>query len=92
MAPNHIAIAYRRLYKEALDAVQHSSPAKHQVRNILQRAFRSETLVSFDPIRLRNTVRFLRRARESKGLEHKILKNLCFQDYWRCRNTDPSQR
>jgi hypothetical protein len=92
MAPNHVANAYRRLYKEALRAVQYSSPDKYQVRNILQRAFRSETLTSFDPTRIRNTVRFLQRARASTGIEHKILKNLCFQDYWRHKDTDPSQR
>lgn len=45
-------------------------------------AYQSE----FDPERIRRTVWFLNAAAESRGLEHKIVRNLLFTQYWRRRN------
>lgn len=44
------------------------------------------TTARFDPERIRRTVWFLNAAAESRGLEHKIVKNLLHTHFWRRRN------
>ena len=82
MADIHILHAYRHLYRAALQAVRHSSPAKYQIRNTIRVAFRTSSAIDFDSERIRNTEDFLQRARSYTGLEHKILRNLLHVRFW----------
>lgn len=78
--PSTLIASYRALYKAALAAVQHSSPARYAVRDKLRSAFRSRGV--FVPQRADNTVAFLRTAAWRKGLEHQVVRNLCMVHYW----------
>lgn len=75
--------AYRHLFRAALRAVRHSSPAKYQIRDTMRSAFRTGAVDSLDNQRVQNTLHFLRRAELYAGLEHKILQNLLHVNYWR---------
>lgn len=77
-----VAHAYRHLYRQGLKALHYSVPARHVLLGILRSRFRSSSLNEFDPQRVANTVRFLQRATDVAGLEHKILKNLMIIRYW----------
>ncbi|KAJ6036050.1 hypothetical protein N7540_000329 [Penicillium herquei] len=72
--------AYRNLYRQALKAIRYSTPARHVLRSTMRTAFRSTN--EFDPLKIANTLRFLERATESRGLEHKILRNMMIARYW----------
>jgi hypothetical protein len=83
MANSEILRAYRHLFRAALRAVRHSSPAKYQIRDTMRSAFRTGALSSFNNQRIQNTLHFLRRAELHAGMEHKILRNLLHVKYWR---------
>ena len=90
MTNSKILDAYRHLYRAALRAVNHSPPAKYQIRDSMRSAFRTEPATSFDQRRVDNTMDFLRRAREFSGMEHKILRNLLHARYWQnCGKLEP---
>ncbi|PYH47684.1 DUF1763-domain-containing protein [Aspergillus saccharolyticus JOP 1030-1] len=74
--------AYRQLYRHGLKAVNYSTPARYVLLHTLRCSFRSSTLGNLDLQRVANTVRFLQRASESAGLEHRIMRNLMFMKYW----------
>ncbi|KAL2002480.1 hypothetical protein VTN02DRAFT_6702 [Thermoascus thermophilus] len=74
--------AYRHLYRQGLKVVNYSTPSRHVLLQILRSSFRSGSREDFDPERISNTLRFLQRASESTGLEHKIVKNLIMVRYW----------
>lgn len=74
--------AYRHLYRQGLKVVNYSTPSRHVLLRILRSSFRSASREDFDPERISNTLRFLQRASESTGLEHKIVKNLIMVRYW----------
>ncbi|KAE9969741.1 hypothetical protein EG328_011542 [Venturia inaequalis] len=74
--------AYRHLLRTSLHAVQYATPARHVILSRLRLSFRSSTLSSFEPIRIANTLQFLRNAGETTGIEHKVLKNLLHVWYW----------
>jgi len=77
MPKNHeIVLAYRHLYKTLLRAVQYSKPARYAARDRLRQNFRAEPPNTFDADRIAKTLEFLDGAAKSKGLEHKIVKNL----------------
>ncbi|KAJ5936969.1 hypothetical protein N7466_003419 [Penicillium verhagenii] len=84
--PSHQPIlhAYRSLYRGALKAIRYSTPARHVLRSTMRNAFRStHTPTSeFDPSKIANTLLFLERAADVRGLEHKIVKNLMLARYW----------
>ena len=84
MTPNSFEViqAYRRLYRQALHAVQYSSPARHVFRRQLNHAFRSGTRTDFDAHKINNTIAFLENATQDRGLEHRILKNLLHVRWW----------
>jgi hypothetical protein len=48
----------------------------------LRKAYRSSPIEAFNATRINNTLRFLERATEVAGMEHKILKNLLITRYW----------
>ena len=83
--PSEIVRGYRQIYKAALRAVLYASPGRFQVRDSIRTGFRTRPVTAFSPRRIQNTVRFLERAQEHTGMEHKILKNLCFVRYWQNR-------
>ena len=79
--PQTIVHAYRHLYRQGLKAIQYSTPARHVLRSTMRDSFRS-TRDKFDPSRIANTLRFLERATNMTGFEHKIVKNLLLARYW----------
>jgi hypothetical protein len=72
-----IVSAYRSLYRAGLRAVQYSVPNRYIIRDRLRRAFRESPTSDFSPRRIANTIRFLNNAAQDRGLEHKLVKNLC---------------
>ncbi|KAK4228506.1 hypothetical protein QBC38DRAFT_475037 [Podospora fimiseda] len=70
--------AYRKLLRAGLRAVQFSKPSRYIIRDQLREGFRDTSGKStFEPERIRRTIWFLNAAAEERGMEHKILKNLC---------------
>lgn len=69
--------AYRHLYRSALSATLHSSPARYTIRNRIRAAFRNtKNPQPLNAERIARTLLFLRSAAESPGLERKIVRNL----------------
>jgi hypothetical protein len=77
MSGLEIVHAYRHILRASLRAIQFSKPARYTLVSRLRLAFRSPSS-SFERAHIQNTLEFLRYARETTGLEHKILKNLLF--------------
>ena len=82
MTTTEILRAYRHLYRTALRAVRHSSPAKYQIRDTMRSAFRNGSVETLNRQKVENTLQFLRRAESHAGMEHKILQNLLHVRYW----------
>jgi hypothetical protein len=82
MADIQVIHAYRHLYRHGLRAVQFSKPARYVLRDRLRVAFREET-AQLDPTGIENTIQFFEAAQRSRGLEHKVLKNLLFVAFHR---------
>ncbi|KAJ5549762.1 hypothetical protein N7535_002296 [Penicillium sp. DV-2018c] len=74
--------AYRHLYRQGLKAIQYSTPGRYILLKSLRESYRSSPSEEFDPAKIVNTIRFLDRATEVAGMEHKILKNLLLVRYW----------
>ncbi|KAJ5129224.1 uncharacterized protein N7515_005263 [Penicillium bovifimosum] len=74
--------AYRHLYRQGLKAIQYSTPGRYILLKSLRKSYRSSPSEEFDPAKIANTIRFLERATEVAGMEHKILKNLLLVRYW----------
>jgi hypothetical protein len=68
--------AYRRLLRAGLRAVQYSKPSRWTLTARLREGFR-DPRGDFDAEKVRRTVWFLNAAAQQRGLEHRILKNLC---------------
>lgn len=77
-----VAHAYRHIYRQGLKAIGYATPSRHVLRTTLRTSFRASPSAEFNPSRIANTVRFLERATDMTGLEHKILKNLLLSRYW----------
>ncbi|KAI5862385.1 DUF1763-domain-containing protein [Durotheca rogersii] len=82
MATLEVIHTYRHLYRALLHAVQFAQPARFVARDRLRRAFR-EGEGQLDNRSLIRTLRFLEAAARTRGIEHKVLKNLLFVDYHR---------
>ena len=78
MSNEAIVHAYRHLYRHGLRAVKFSKPSRYTVRDRLRHSFRKGRRDDFNPQKIANTIEFLKGAEATYGLEHKILKNLCF--------------
>ncbi|KAK9543774.1 hypothetical protein V6Z96_002582 [Aspergillus fumigatus] len=74
--------AYRHLYRQGLKLVNYSAPYRYVLLRTLRLAFRSSPARDFDPKKIANTLRFLQRASDVAGLEHKIVKNILMVRYW----------
>ncbi|KTW26737.1 hypothetical protein T552_02741 [Pneumocystis carinii B80] len=68
---------YRQFLRIGRQAVCDSIPAKYIIRDKIRAAFR---VLPPPTERINNTLQFLVRASKRKGLEHAILKNLCYLD------------
>lgn len=77
MSRREIVHAYRHILRASLRAIHFSKPARYTLVSRLRLAFRSPSS-PFERSRIQNTLEFLKHARETTGLEHKILKNLLF--------------
>ena len=71
-----IVSAYRSLYRTGLHAVQYSKPARYVLKRTLDNEFRNLPASKFNKHRIGNTIMFLEYAAKSRGVEHRILKNL----------------
>ena len=80
-----IVRSYRSLYRHALRAVQYSSPARYTLKNHLRLAYRGSSVEAFSPIRIDNTLLFLKHAAEERGFEHRMLKNLLHVWWWQAQ-------
>lgn len=76
VSQQQLVLAYRRLYRNGLHAVQYAKPARYTLKQILDQAFRNGTIEDFDATKIGNTILFLQNAAKETGLEHKVLKNL----------------
>ncbi|KAJ5353244.1 Complex 1 LYR protein [Penicillium brevicompactum] len=81
-ADRAVVHAYRHLYRQGLKACHYASPARYMLIQSLRKAYRSSPAEAFDATRIQNTLRFLERATEVAGMEHKIFKNLLMTRYW----------
>lgn len=77
--------AYRHLYRNLLNAVQYSKPARYTARDQLRDAFRKDDPSAFNKERIDRTIEFLRLAAQEAGLEHKLVRNLLFTSWCRRR-------
>lgn len=77
-----IILSYRHLYRTALKTIRYARPSRFVLRGIMRDAFRSSDPSEFEAHRIINTLKFLERASESTGIEHKIVKNLLHVRYW----------
>ncbi|KAH6621047.1 hypothetical protein B0J18DRAFT_215650 [Chaetomium sp. MPI-SDFR-AT-0129] len=75
-ATTNLVHSYRHLLRAGLRAVQFSKPSRYIIRDVLRKEFR-DPRGEFEAEKARRTVWFLNAAAQSRGLEHKILKNLC---------------
>lgn len=93
MSSEELVQAFRRLYRSALRAVQYSKPARYVVRDQLRAAFRDSKAGAdaFDPEAVRRTIWFFNAAAQSRGLEHRIVRNLVTTAYWRRRRAATMQ-
>ena len=78
MGPSHseIILAYRHLYKHILRAVQYSKPARFIARDRIRTAFQLLPAEAYNGTQVSRTLDFLDAAAKTKGLEHKVVKNL----------------
>lgn len=76
LSPQEITLAYRRLHRTLLRAVQYSKPGRFVVRDRIRTAFRSSSHVDYDAKRFERTLEFFDGAARVHSLEHKIVKNL----------------
>ncbi|KAF2767952.1 DUF1763-domain-containing protein [Teratosphaeria nubilosa] len=76
--PHDLITAYRHLLRHSLHAVQYSKPARYVVRDRLRANFRSSTPDDFDAAKVQRTLEFLDGAAKTRGIEHKVLQNLCY--------------
>ncbi|KAI5813392.1 hypothetical protein BZA77DRAFT_321405 [Pyronema omphalodes] len=81
--PTHQTLlhSYRHLLKAGLFAVSYSNPSRFQIRDKLRDAYRNTPITHYNARRIQNTIDFLYTAGRYKGLEHRIVKNLCFVHY-----------
>jgi hypothetical protein len=86
--PAELIHAYRSLLRAGLRAVQFAQPSRTTLTQQLRAGFR-DPRGHFDAERVRHTVWFLNAAAQTRGLEHKILKNLC-RVHW--ERADEKQR
>ncbi|KAK4101494.1 DUF1763-domain-containing protein [Parathielavia hyrcaniae] len=77
--------AYRGLLRAGLRAVQFSEPSSSTFRERLREGFRDPS-GAFSRERVRRTIWFLNAAAQERGLEHRILKNLCRVHWQRGRD------
>lgn len=84
--------AYRHLYRQGLRTIRYATPGRHVLLTTLRTSFRSAPRHEFDPSRIANTLRFLERAADATGFEHKIVKNLLFARYWELPNVAKESR
>lgn len=74
--------AYRHLYRQGLKALHYSVPARYILLRALRSGFRLSSPNEFNQQKIANTERFLQKATDFAGFEHKILKNLMIIRYW----------
>ncbi|KAK3989806.1 hypothetical protein QBC44DRAFT_78002 [Cladorrhinum sp. PSN332] len=84
MSSSELLTAYRKLLRSGLRAVQFSKPSRYIIRDQLRDGFR-DTKNTFEPERIRRTIWFFNAAAADRGMEHKILKNLCRVRFERVR-------
>lgn len=77
-----ILTAYRHLLRQGLKVVNFATPNRHVLRDVLRSSFRNSPTKEFDSRKIENTLRFLARATDMAGVEHKLVKNLLMVRFW----------
>nr|CAG8438373.1 15353_t:CDS:2 [Entrophospora candida] len=78
---------YRRLRRAGEESVLYSRPAIYYVRQRIREGFREYENVADEQLlqdlfeRAENTIKFFKIAAERKGIEHRIIRNLCEMTY-----------
>ena len=80
--PSTVTAAYRSLFRTGLRAIQFSSPARYALKSTMRRSFREGSVSDFDSVRIQNTIVFLENATKTRGIEHKVLRNILFYRWW----------
>jgi len=75
--------AYRNIYRTTLRSIRYAIPGRYVVRDHLREAFRNSSASDFDARKISQTLVFLEHAGESRGFEHKLLKNLLHVWWWK---------
>jgi len=70
--------AYRNIYRTTLRAIRYATPGRYVVRDHMREAFRNGLASDFDADKISRTLEFLGHAGESRGFEHKVLKNILY--------------
>ena len=71
-----VVLAYRHVFKALLRAVQYAKPARFVARDHVRRAFRAGVREDYDASKIARTIELLDNAAKTRGLEHRIVKNL----------------
>ncbi|KAG5520023.1 hypothetical protein PMAC_001099 [Pneumocystis sp. 'macacae'] len=74
MNSTELRALYRQFWRIGHQAVRHAVPAKYAIRDKIRAAFQASPPSAQ---RIKNTLEFLIKAGERKGIEYSILKNLC---------------
>ncbi|ODQ53988.1 hypothetical protein SAICODRAFT_6770 [Saitoella complicata NRRL Y-17804] len=78
MSTAEVRSLYRKFWRQAHRSVMWVSPQRFVIASKLSSAFRSPTPQDLDPVRQANTLAFLKSAAETLGVEHRVVKTLCF--------------
>ena len=92
MSKLEVVRAYRHLYRSGLHAIHYAKPARYVLKGRLEEAFRTGTTSDYDERRIKNTIRFLDNAVQTRQMEHKVLKNLLAVRWWEGRSNARKQR
>ena len=90
-----IRASYRRFYRIGMKAVQYSVPARYCMLTKINRIFRTIKQLrdrTAEQAVQDKTYQFLQVASESKGIEHKIVRNLCMVEWSRYEQSRSTPR
>lgn len=68
--------AYRHLLKASLRAIQYAKPARYTALQHVRDAFRLSHASAYDEASIKRTLEFLNHAAKTRGLEHRLVKNV----------------
>jgi len=76
---------YRKILKSGLKAVCFALPSRYCIRDIIRGGFEDENFRPSIEI-IQNTITFLDNAGRRKGIEDRIVKNICFMQWSKAKD------